>query len=132
MPIKRNVVAVIDDNVGILGPMSRLLSAYGYETELYASAEEFLDAAMTSEAVCLVVDIHLGKSCGIEFAKYLAKAGFTVPIIFMTADDSESIRSRAVEIGCAGYLIKPFSANVLIEALVKASPGIAAPRPTIQ
>lgn len=132
MPIKRNVVAVIDDNVGILGPMSRLLSAYGYETELYASAEEFLDAAMTSEAVCLVVDIHLGKSCGIEFAKYLAKAGFTVPIIFMTADDSESIKSRAMETGCAGYLIKPFSANLLIEALVNASSRIATPRPTIQ
>jgi FixJ family two-component response regulator len=130
--MKRNVVAVVDDNVGILGPMSRLLSAFGYDTELYASAQEFLDNAMTSEALCLIVDIHLGKSCGIEFAKQLAKAGFTFPIIFMTADDSESIKSRALETGCAGYLIKPFSANVLIEALVNASPRIAAPRPTIQ
>ena len=128
MPMKRNVIAVIDDNVGILGPMSRLLSAFGYDSELYASAQEFLDNAMTSDAICLIVDIHLGKTCGLEFAKYLLKAGFKIPIIFMTADDSESIKRRAMEIGCAGFLIKPFSANVLIEALVNASPGIAAPR----
>jgi len=57
MPTKRKVVAVIDDNLGILGAMSRLLSAFGYDTELYASAKEFLDAAMTTEAICLIVDI---------------------------------------------------------------------------
>lgn len=129
MPLKRNVVAVIDDNVGILGPMSRLLSAFGYDTELYASAQEFLDNAMTSEAICLIVDIHLGKNCGIEFAKYLVKAGFSFPIIFMTADDSESVKRRAAEIGCAGFLIKPFSASALVEALVSASSRSAFPRP---
>ncbi len=86
MPAKRKVVAVIHDNFGILGAMSRLLSAFRYDTELYASAKEFLDAAMKIEAICLIVDIQLGESCGIEFAQHLANAGFTMPIIFMTAD----------------------------------------------
>jgi FixJ family two-component response regulator len=132
MPMKRNVIAVIDDNIDILGPLSRLLSAFGYDSELYASAQEFLDNAMTSGAICLIVDIHLGKTCGIEFAKYLAKAGFTFPVIFMTADDRESLKKRAMEVGCAGFLIKPFSANLLMEALVNASSRIAVQRPSIQ
>ena len=72
MPAKRKVVAVIDDNLGILGAMSRLLSAFGYDTELYASAKEFHDVGMRTEAICLIVDIQLGKSCGIEFARQLA------------------------------------------------------------
>jgi FixJ family two-component response regulator len=109
--------------------MSRLLSAFGYDTELYASAKEFLDNALTSEATCLIIDIHLETSCGIEFAKHLVKAGFTVPIIFMTADDRESIKRRAVETGCAAYLLKPFTANALIEAVINASSRSAAPRP---
>ena len=129
MPTKRTVIAVIDDNVGVLGSMSRLLSAFGYDTELYASAKEFLDNALTSEATCLIIDIHLETSCGIEFAKHLVKAGFTVPIIFMTADDRESIKRRAVETGCAAYLLKPFTANALIEAVINASSRSAAPRP---
>ena len=43
MSTKRNVVAIIDDNLGVFGAMSRLLSAFGYDTELYVSAKEFLD-----------------------------------------------------------------------------------------
>jgi len=125
MPTKRKVVAIIDDNLGILGAMSRLLSALGYDTELYASAKEFLDAAMTTEAICLIVDIQLGDNCGIEFARHLANAGFTIPIIFMTADDNESVKRRAMEIGCVGFLLKPFSADVLIEALVNLPPHSA-------
>ncbi len=124
MQTKRKVVAVIDDNVAILGAMSRLLSAFGYDTELYASAKEFLDTAITTEAICLIVDIELGESCGIDFAQQLANAGFTIPIIFMTANDNESVKRRAMEIGCVAFLPKPFSANVLIQALVNLSPRL--------
>jgi FixJ family two-component response regulator len=129
MPMKRKVVAIIDDNLGILGAMSRLLSAFGYDTELYVSAKEFLDPAVTTEAICLIVDIQLGESCGIEFARHLANAGFTIPIIFMSADNNESIKRRAMEIGCVAFLLKPFSAHVLIEALVNLPPRSALRHP---
>ena len=117
MSTKRNVVAVIDDNLGILGALGRLLSALGYDTELYASAEEFVDAAMMTEAICFIVDIQLGESSGIEIAQHLVNAGFTIPIIFMSADDNESVRRRTMEIGCVAFLTKPFSADTLIEVL---------------
>ncbi len=120
MSTKRKIVAIIDDNLAILGAMSRLLSALGYDTELYVSAKEFLDAAMTTEATCLIVDIQLGESCGIKFAQHLANAGFTIPVIFMTAHDNESVRRLAMEVGCA-FLIKPFSADVLVETLINVS-----------
>jgi FixJ family two-component response regulator len=117
MSTKRNVVAIIDDNLGILGALSRLLSALGYDTELYASAKEFVDAAMMTEAICFIVDIQLGESSGIEIAQHLVNAGFTIPIIFMSADDNESVRRRTMEIGCIAFLTKPFSADALIEVL---------------
>jgi FixJ family two-component response regulator len=125
---KRNVVAVIDDNPGVLGAISRLLSAFGYETELYASAKEFLDAAMMTESICLIVDVQLGESCGVEFARHLVSAGFTIPIIFMTADGDDSATKRAMEIGCA-LLRKPFSADVLLQALTNLPPGNGLKRP---
>jgi FixJ family two-component response regulator len=118
MSVKRNVVAIIDDNLRLLGAMSRLLSGIGYHTELYASAKEFLDVAMTSEALCLVIDIHLGNSCGLELARHLTKAGFTIPIIFMTGNDDAALRKRAMEIGGIAFLRKPFSAEALMEVLI--------------
>jgi FixJ family two-component response regulator len=118
MPTKPEVVAVIDDAPGVRRAISRLLSALGYDTELYASAKEFLDAATTTKPICLIVDIELGESSGIEFAQRLVSAGFAIPIIFMTADyDNESYKRRAMEMGCVAFVRKPFSAEVLIEAL---------------
>jgi FixJ family two-component response regulator len=122
MPTKRSVVAVIDDNLDILGAMGRLLSTLGYNTELYASTEEFVDAAITSEAICLIVDVHLGEASGIELAQHLAKAGYTIPIIFMSADRNETTKQRAMQTGCVAFLPKPFGADVLIEALAKVPP----------
>lgn len=119
MSTKRTVVAVIDDNIGILGSMGRLLSAYGYATELYASPKEFFDAVMTTEAICLIVDVQLGESCGIDFARQLANFGLTFPIIFMTANDTECVQKQAMETGCVAFLCKPFSADVLLESLIR-------------
>ena len=119
MSTKRTVVAVIDDNVGILGALGRLLSAYGYDTELYASPQEFLDAVMMTEAICLVVDVQLGGACGIEFARELAKTGLSFPIVFMTANDTECVQQRALDAGCVAFLRKPFAAEALLEHLIK-------------
>jgi FixJ family two-component response regulator len=122
MPTKRNVVAIIDDNLDILGAMGRLLSTLGYDTELYASKKEFLDAAMTSEAICLIIDVHLGAACGIDLVQQLANAGYKFPTIFMTADKRESIKMRAMEVGAVAFLTKPFCADALIKALARVPP----------
>ncbi len=118
----RKVIAVIDDSLPILGGLSRLLASLGYGVELYVSAKEFLDAAKGSKASGLIVDIQLGESCGIELAHKLADAGFTIPIIFMTANDNASVRARVTAIGGVAFIVKPFSADTLIEALAKLNP----------
>ena len=88
---------------------------------------------MGTKAICLIIDIELGESCGIEFTQVLRKAGLTTPIIFVTADcDNESYKRRALEMGCVGFFCKPYSADVLIEALRKySSPPLICSRPVI-
>jgi len=122
MPTKRKVVAIIDDILDVLGAMGRLLSTLGYDTELYASKEEFLDAAMTSEAICLIVDVHLGTASGIELALELVNAGYTFSTIFMSGDRRESIKMRAMEVGAVAFLTKPFCVDALIKALARVPP----------
>ena len=115
---KRPVVAVIDDDLSVLKAMRRLLSMHGFDTELYDSPGKFLDALITTRAICLIVDIHLGDSCGVEFVRQLANRGITFPVIFMTGSDNEEIAIQAREAGCVAFFRKPFfSAYLLIEAL---------------
>jgi FixJ family two-component response regulator len=113
------VIAIIDDDLSVLDSMRCLLSASGYDTELYSSAEWFLWAAAASKANCLIVDVQIGDRCGIELVRQLAQAGFEFPVIFVTGSDDERVRRRALEAGCVAFLRKPFSADSLMEALAK-------------
>jgi FixJ family two-component response regulator len=122
MPKKLKVVAVIDDNLDVLRVMSRVLAALGYDSELYVSAKEFLDAASTTEAICLIVDVQLGETCGFDLTQQLAAAGFIFPIIFMSGHNTEPVKRRAMEIGAVAFLSKPFLPEDLVRALDKLPP----------
>ena len=120
MATKRNVIAIVDDDVGMRTALQNLLSGFGYRTEVYASAEEFVRAVMTTEASCLVVDIQLGDISGVELGHHLSATGFEFPIIFMTGSQEETHRRQAMDLGCVAYLNKPFPADRLTEAITKA------------
>jgi FixJ family two-component response regulator len=121
MAQKRDVVAVVDDDPAIRKAMETLLSSLGYCAELFASGQAFREAATNSKARCLLVDIQLGDISGIELTRKLLDDGFTFPIIFMTALDDERVKERAAALGCAAYLCKPFSANELVDAMIRAA-----------
>jgi FixJ family two-component response regulator len=117
---QRKIVGIVDDDPGMLRGVGRLLSAHGFLTEAYPSAEGFLERAAASQACCLVLDINLGGISGIELRSRLAAEGSTLPVIFMTAVNSEIVEREAVEAGCVAYLRKPFPSRQLIEAIGKA------------
>ena len=58
---------------------------------------------------------------GIELRRQLKALGSTIPVIFMTARDSDAIRRQALEEGCIAYLRKPFPSRLLFEAIDKAA-----------
>jgi FixJ family two-component response regulator len=119
MPTETNVIAVIDDEPMVRTALKALLSALGYTVELYDSSEAFLQRAAACRAMCLLIDVQLGSSSGIELARQLAKAGLKFPIMFMTANDDKAVRRKAIEVGCVGYLLKPFAAKQLMNILAK-------------
>jgi len=121
MALRYNVVAIIDDDEAMRESLHHLLSASGYCTELYASAEEFISVVVTTKASCLVVDMHLGTMSGLELGHRLSAAGFVFPIIFITGSTSDTVRRQAMNFGCIAFLNKPFPADQLIEAIIKAS-----------
>jgi FixJ family two-component response regulator len=121
MSIRRQVVAVIDDDPAMRKAIERLLGAKGFDVEAFASAEAFLAAAAASEATCLVLDIHLGGMSGIELRRHLAESGSRLPVVFITALDDEATRKQAMEAGCVAFLRKPFLSHLLIDAIEKAA-----------
>ena len=121
MARRQKVIAVVDDDPGLRKALGRLLSAFGYRTEMFASAGEFLSAAPTSKAACIVVDIELGDTSGLELVRQLSASGLRFAVIFMSGAEDETILKRAMDLGCIAYLRKPFRPARLIEALKEAT-----------
>ena len=113
----RNVVLVVDDDLGMLKGLRRLLRHHGYDSVVFSSAEEFQNHDDFESACCLVLDINLNNESGIDLRHRLRAAGISLPVIYITANDSPAVRIAAVESGCIAYLTKPFRAKSLIEPI---------------
>jgi FixJ family two-component response regulator len=117
MSTQRKLVVIVDDDPSMLKGVERLLTAKGFNTAVFTSAEAFLASPVRHGAACFLLDIHLGGMSGIELRGRLAASGCTVPVIFMTAFDDEATHREALAAGCIAYLHKPFPAHLLIGAI---------------
>ena len=116
----RKRVVVVDDDTSMLRSIERLLKVHGFDCVCFERVEDFRDEANLDEAACLVFDINLNNASGIELSKEVARAGHSLPIVFITGADSEAMRSAALKTGCIAYLTKPFPSALLMEAIEKA------------
>jgi FixJ family two-component response regulator len=98
-----------------------MLRQFGYASLLFPSAEAFAKQCDFDGAACVLLDINLGDGSGIELRHRLKAAGNTVPVIYMTGNDTPAVREAAFQSGCLAYLTKPFSAKSLVEPLNNAS-----------
>lgn len=115
------LVHVVDDDYEFLQGIQRLLVAHGLRVETYSSPEAYQLEADPYEAVCLLLDIHLGGVSGIDFLGQLSQSGVSTSVVFMTADDRDQTRRAALSAGCAAFLQKPFSGTMLMEAVQQAA-----------
>jgi len=113
----QGLVAIVEDDRAMRKSIERLLRASGYTTTAFGSAEDFLQDTTVDSAIGLILDIHLSGISGIELRRRLSAAGSTIPVVFITAHDSEAIRREAIAVGCVDYLEKPFESKRLIESL---------------
>jgi FixJ family two-component response regulator len=117
---RHNLIAVVDDDLATLEYLEQLLSSFGFQTEVFESAEEFVNEASILDPACLILDVQLGHISGLELVRALRAEGFAVPVIFTTDSLDERHRRQAKELDCVAFLVKPFSEEQLIEPVRKA------------
>lgn len=121
MDSRNKTIAVVDDDAGVRQSLERLLHLVGYSVRSFARAEEFLHAAQTCPVHCLVLDINLGSTSGLELASHPAVTGAKIPLIFISGRVEDRIRMRATAAGCIALLCKPFKPVELLDAIFRAT-----------
>ena len=111
-------ISVVDDDVSVRRALGNLISSVGYQVELFASAEEFLNSGHLHDTDCLILDVRMPGLSGLELQQRLATTNYLIPIIFITAHASdEEARRRALEAGALDFLLKPFSEESLLTSV---------------
>ena len=111
------LVSVVDDDESVREALPDLLRELGFDAEGFASAEEFLASDDVGRTHCLVLDVTMPGMSGPELRVELARRGSAIPIVFMTAQQDQSVRARVLS-GCAvAYLSKPFGDTALDHAV---------------
>jgi FixJ family two-component response regulator len=117
MMVRRPLVSVVDDSASVRESLPDLLRELGYSVRVFSSAKEFLASNCVSETRCLILDIVMPGMTGPDLQQELTVRGQAIPIIFVTAECDETVRTRLREQGAVDCLFKPFSDAALCEAL---------------
>lgn len=119
MENKGKKVLIVDDEEDLCEILQYNLTNEGYDTEIAHSAEEALKRPLGSFDLILL-DVMMGPMSGFKFADKLRKElKIDMPVIFLTAKDTENDILTGFSLGADDYISKPFSVNELI-ARVKA------------
>jgi FixJ family two-component response regulator len=114
------IVFVVDDDVSVRESLELLIRHAGWQVELFASAHEFLARPPAMVPSCLVLDVSLPGLNGLELQKRVAVERSEMPIIFITGYGDVPMTVQAMKAGAVEFLTKPFSDDVLLNAIGQA------------
>ena len=114
------IIAIVDDDPSVGRAIGRLVQSAGMEARGYRSAEDFLAALADGEPDCALLDVQMPGGSGLALQERLRRFGSRMPILFMTAYDSEDVRAQALRGGALACLRKPLGEVALLAAIARA------------
>ena len=114
------IVYVIDDDQGARDSLEFLLDCAGIRVRSFASADAFLRASPPLAGACIVTDVRMPGTSGIELAEELKRRGAIVPVVMITGHADVPLAIQAMKAGVNDFIEKPFDDEVLLSSIRKA------------
>jgi len=120
-------ILLVDDEVELTDPLSRVLSREGYTIDVANNGIEGTELAKDNDYDLLILDWMLPHQSGLEMCRMLRREGQTIPVLFLTAKDTIDDRVLGLDAGADDYLVKPFELRELlarVRALLRRSTAV--------
>jgi FixJ family two-component response regulator len=113
-------VIVVDDDFSVCRALRTQLEILGFNVLLFQSAKKFLDSDIPSRDTCLLVDVYMPETSGVELCRQLRAEEVSLPIVLMSGRDDDETLKQMREAKPAAQLVKPFDQTTLLRAIKKA------------
>ncbi|WP_331386532.1 response regulator transcription factor [Sphingobium sp. SYK-6] len=100
--------------------VAALLRSVGIASQSYDSCSTFLAASLADEPACLLLDVRLPGTSGLDFQQQLAGHGIHLPVIMITGHGDVPMSVQAMKAGAIDFLTKPFRDQDLLDAVATA------------
>lgn len=118
--LSHELVAIVDDDDSARRSLDRLVRSFGYPTQAFASADEFMASSAPQRAACLLLDVRMPGTDGLTLQRRLVERKIRIPVVFITAMAHEDEERRARAAGAIDFLHKPVDQVTLRRALDQA------------
>jgi FixJ family two-component response regulator len=116
----RPLVLIVDDDEEIRTALQELFQSVGLDALCFASTRELLDEELPTRPGCLILDIRMPGSSGLDLQQHLAARDESKPIIFLTGHGDIQMTVQAMKAGAVDFLTKPVRAQTLLDAVTVA------------
>ena len=114
------LVYIVDDDAPLRESLGSLLRSIGLQVQLFSSVAGFMQYPRPDLPSCLVLDVRLQGTSGLDCQRELVAANVQLPIVFMTGHGDIAMTVRAMKAGAVDFLAKPFREQDLIDAVAAA------------
>ena len=111
------IVFIIDDDASVRDAVTDLLRSVGLDAQSFGSPHEFLQSTRSDAPGCIVLDVRLPGSSGLEFQRTLIDSNVQLPVIFISAHGDIPMSVRAMKSGAIEFLTKPLHEQQLLDAI---------------
>jgi len=115
-----SVVHLIDDDEAVRRAVSFLLSTAGFAVKVYESAILFLEKCSSHSTGCIVSDVRMPGMDGLQLLRRLKEVGIGMPVVILTGHADVALAVEAMKAGATDFIEKPFSDDVLLDAISSA------------
>jgi FixJ family two-component response regulator len=117
MPSLPVQIYIVDDESSVCTAYARLVLSARMQPRTFGSAEEFMRADLSDENACVISDVRMPGTSGLELPTLLASSRRHLPVIFITGHDTPETREMAQRVGAAAYFRKPVDDQALLDAV---------------
>ena len=110
----------MDDDPDMRDSLRWLMKTVGLRVEVFASAAEFLERFTPGGPGCLVFDVRMPGTSGLDLYEELVARGEGMPVIFITAYADVPMAIRAMKSGAIEFVEKPFNRQALLDRVQRA------------